>query len=175
MASFTTGGGNVLYLIACGAPPAAHLPALTRQLQGDGWDVCLVATPAALGWFDAEELADLTGHAVRSAFRRPGDPEFAPLGDAVLLCPASFNTINKWALGASDTIALGLLNEALGRHVPTVVLPWVNASLTAHPAYERNLNFLDRAGIALLPAQSVDVSVDAARLLELLPPRAGTS
>lgn len=172
MPSYTDGGGNALYLIACGAPPAAHLLALIQLLQEDAWDVCLIATPAALGWLNADDLAAVTGHPVRSAFRRPDDPEFAPLGDAVLVCPASFNTINKWALGISDTLALGLLNEALGRQVPTLVVPWVNDALAAHPAYRSSLDVLDRPAITLLPAGSVDVQVDPARLLGLLPPHA---
>jgi hypothetical protein len=32
----------------------------------------------------------------------------------VVVAPATFNTINKWALGIIDTLVLGILNEALG-------------------------------------------------------------
>jgi Flavoprotein len=35
--------------------------------------------------------------------------------DAIIVAPATFNTINKWAVGISDTLALGLLTEAIGR------------------------------------------------------------
>jgi phosphopantothenoylcysteine synthetase/decarboxylase len=37
-----------------------------------------------------------------------------PRADAVAIAPATFNTINKWVAGISDTFALGLLNEAIG-------------------------------------------------------------
>ena len=68
----------------------------------------------------------------------------------MLVCPATFNTLNKWALGINDTVALGLLNEALGRQVPTFVVPWVNDALAAHPAYEQTLKILDQAGITII-------------------------
>ncbi len=151
MPSFASTPGNVLYLIACGAPPAGHLPELIKALQDDGWDVCLIATPSALHWFDQAELAALTGHPVRSDFRRPDEPEFQPLGNAVLVCPLTFNTLNKWALGINDTLALGLLNEAVGRRVPTYAVPWVNDALAAHPAYDRHRFELDRGGVTLIP------------------------
>ena len=119
-------------------------------LQEAGWDVCGIATPAALAWFVSDDLAKLTGHPVRTNFRRPSDREFTPLGDAVLVCPATFNTLNKWALGIYDTVALGLLNEALGRQVPTFVVPWVNDALAAHPAYVQTVATLDQAAVTFI-------------------------
>jgi hypothetical protein len=35
-----------------------------------------------------------------------------PEADAVLAAPLTFNTINKWAAGISDTLALGLLSSS---------------------------------------------------------------
>jgi len=51
--------------------------------------------------------------------------------DAILVAPATYNTINKWAQGISDTYALGVLAETTGMDVPTVVLPFVNAALAS--------------------------------------------
>ena len=118
MPSFDAGPGNVLYLIVCAAPPAAQTAELVKAKQNEGWDVCVIATDMALDWFDPEQVEALTGHEVRHQFRKPGEPSFDPLGNAVLVAPATFNTINKWALGINDSLALGLLNEALGRGVP---------------------------------------------------------
>jgi phosphopantothenoylcysteine synthetase/decarboxylase len=157
MPSFGSPTGDVLYLIACAAPPAAHLAPVITTAQDDGWDVCVVATPPALAWLDLEALSDITGHPVRSEFRQPTEPEFSPLGDAVLLSPASFNTINKWAAGINDTLALGLLNEAIGRSVPVVVLPWVNDALATHPAYQRSIDVLTQASVTFVtPATERD-------------------
>src|SRR5262245_20408221 len=105
MPSFGSGQGDVLYLIVCGAPPARRSIQGVETLRRGGWDVCAVVTPAALAWIDVVGLADATGHPVRSQFRAPDDAEFAPRGDAVLVAPASFNTISKCALGINDTLA----------------------------------------------------------------------
>ena len=87
---------------------------------------------------------------------RLGRAEFAPRGDAVLVAPATFNTINKVAVGLNDTLALGLINEAIGsQSVPVAFVPWVNPSLSGHPAYHPSLTWLRSAGahIAELAAQ----------------------
>jgi hypothetical protein len=34
-----------------------------------------------------------------------------PPADAIAVAPATYNTINKWAAGISDTLALGILCE----------------------------------------------------------------
>jgi hypothetical protein len=36
----------------------------------------------------------------------------------MITCPVTFNTLNKWALGISDTLVLGLLTEAVGLGLP---------------------------------------------------------
>lgn len=36
-----------------------------------------------------------------------------PHADVILVAPATYNTINKWALGVTDNYALGILAEAL--------------------------------------------------------------
>ncbi len=80
-------------------------------------------------------------------FRKPDEPSFEPLGNAVLVAPATFNTINKWALGINDSLALGLLNEALGRAVPIEARPCLNDALAIHPAYRQALKLLADAGV----------------------------
>lgn len=65
------------------------------------------------------------GHPVRSDYRQPDDPDVLPSPDAIAVTPATFNKINKWAAGISDTLALGLLIEAIGKRLPVVALyPW---------------------------------------------------
>jgi phosphopantothenoylcysteine decarboxylase len=149
--SFGSGRGNVLYLIICAAPPARDSGRTVAALQDAGWDVCVVATPAALAWIDSTAIRKTTGHPVRSEFRAPDDPEFAPRGDAVLVAPASFNTINKVAVGLNDNLALGLINEAIGaQSVPVALVPWVNPSLSGHPAYHPSLSGLRSASVRIV-------------------------
>lgn len=150
MPSFATEPGNVLYLVVCAAPPAADTAELVRVKQAEGWDVCVVATKMALEWFDADQVEAISGHEVRSDFRKPGSESFEPLGNAILVSPATFNTVNKWALGINDTLALGLLNEALGRGISTIVVPYLNEALARHPAYLKAISLLQRLGVVIL-------------------------
>jgi CheY-like chemotaxis protein len=57
---------------------------------------------------------------------------------------------NKWAAGISDTLALGLPNEAVGLGRPIVTVPWPNVALARHPAFGRNISTLRGCGITVI-------------------------
>lgn len=142
---------RVLYVIGCAAPPVLEIADLIGQAQGRGWDTCLILTPTAAAWLEDRlpELEALTGHPVRSRYKRWGEPDVLPPADALLVAPASFNTVNKWAAGIADTLALGLITEGVGKPLPLVALPHVNAWQAAHSAFGRS--------VALLRGDGVDV------------------
>jgi phosphopantothenoylcysteine synthetase/decarboxylase len=140
----------VLYVVACGCSPASQLPEMTRAARAQGWDVCVILTPDGIKFIDAALLAEQTGHPVRSQYKDPSAPDVLPPADAFAVAPASFNTINKWAQGISDTLALGLLNEAIGLSLPIVAVPWVNAALARHPSYRRSTALLRDSGVRLI-------------------------
>ena len=140
----------VLYVIACGAPPTAELPALVRHTQAQGWDVCAILTPMATRFVDADELIKLTGHPVRVEYKDPADPDVLPPADALLVAPATFNTVNKLGSGITDTLATGLVCEGLGARRPTIIVPWANRVLSNYPAYGRNIHYLEEAGARLI-------------------------
>jgi hypothetical protein len=73
-----------------------------------------------------------------------------PPADAMIVGGASFNTLNKSALGIADTLALGLLTEGIGLGIPIAALPFVNAAQTKHPAFSRHVEALRTAGVAVL-------------------------
>ena len=141
---------RVLYVIACGGTAAAELPQFVTQAQGLGWDVCVVATPSGLKFIDAAALAEQTGHPVRSDYKQPDEPDVLPPADALVIAPATFNTINKLAAGISDTLALGLLNEGLGGGKPIIAAPFPNQALARHPAFVANLAALRSWGLELI-------------------------
>lgn len=140
----------VLYVIACGGRPAADLPAFVTRRQTDGWDVCVIATPSALKFMDTERLAELTGHPVRSDYKRPDEPDVLPAPDAIVVAPCTFNTTNKWAHGTSDTLALGLLNEAIGLELPIIAVPNPSIALAKHPAFIESINRLRSWGVTVI-------------------------
>ncbi|MGH3409336.1 MAG: flavoprotein, partial [Streptosporangiaceae bacterium] len=116
---------GVLYIVAGGAPLVARISGLITAARQRDWDPCLILTPTAASWLAAEVpgLAELSGHPVRSAYKRPGEPDVLPPAQAMAVVPATFDMINKWAAGISDNLALGLINEALGLPVPIVAVP----------------------------------------------------
>lgn len=148
-----TAGSNdrVLYVIACGGRPAGDLPDFVTWAHTQGWDVCVITTPAGTKFVDAAQLARMTGHPVRNDYKQPDDPDVLPFPpDAFVVAPATFNTINKWANGISDTLALGLLNEALAAGQPIIAVPNPNQTLARHPAFLRNLAFLRDNGVTVI-------------------------
>jgi phosphopantothenoylcysteine synthetase/decarboxylase len=141
---------GVLYAIVCGSPPAQHVDQLVVLAQDAGWDVCVVATPDGRKFIDAPALATLTGHPVRSVYKNPGDIDVLPEATAMIVAPATVNTINKWALGIADTLPLGLLVEGLGKGLPIVAMPFTNDAMAAHPAFAENLAKLRAWGVRVL-------------------------
>jgi phosphopantothenoylcysteine decarboxylase len=145
--------GNDLTVIACGTPLAERLPDLIIHLRAVGWRPTIVCTPSALQWVDHSMIEALTGAPVRSTFRTKTQPKGAP-PSAVLVCPATFNTVNKAAAGAADTYALAQLCEAMGSRLPIVVVPMVNEKLWGHPSWRTSLSVLRSAGTVLVDVQT---------------------
>lgn len=126
-------------MIACGSPLAGNVGRLVSLGQEDGWEVCVVTTPDGRKFIDEPALAGQTGYPVRSAYKNPGEPDLLPPADAMIVGPATVNTINKWAAGIADTLALGLLVEGQGKGLPIVAMPFTNVAMGAHPAFRESV------------------------------------
>lgn len=160
----------VLYAMACGSPVASDLHKLVALAQRAGWQVRVIATPHGRAFLDVPGLSEQTGHPVRSEFREDG--EALPVADAIVVAPATVNTVNKWAHGIADTLALALLIEAYGLGVPVVVVPYTNAAMAAHPAFRQSVRTLRTWGVRVLFGADVVALPrrgDAARQVEEFP------
>jgi phosphopantothenoylcysteine synthetase/decarboxylase len=140
---------RVLYVIVCAAGPAGDVARLVELAQKRGWTVQIIATPSALAFIDVPALEAQTGRVVRSEYRRPGEPKTPP-AEAIIIAPATYNTINKWANGISDTYALGILAEAPGLGIPVVVLPFVNSALAGRAPFNDSVQALRSEGVRIL-------------------------
>lgn len=147
MTSFGSVSGKVLYLVVCAVPGADGTLDRIASEQAAGWEVCLVATERALNWFDTDAAERLTGHPIQSRMRVYPDPLFEPLGDEIVVAPASFNTINKIALGLADDMPSGLVCEAIGRGVPVTIEPQLGAAFANHPVFPDHVARLEGAGV----------------------------
>src|SRR5262249_18845861 len=147
-------------------PPARDVGRLVALAQQRGWEVCVICTPDGLKFVDVPGLAAQTGHPVRARYMNPRDPEVLPPPRAVIAAPATLNTVNKWAYGIADTLALGLLIEGPGLGIPIVAIPYTNSAMAAHPAFKANIARLRSWGITVLYGDNV---------IKLHPPGTGES
>ncbi|MET7327441.1 flavoprotein [Nonomuraea sp. NPDC005650] len=141
--------GKVLYIIVCAAGPAPDVGRLVALAHDQGWTVQIVATPPALDFIDIPVLEKQTGFPVRSQYRKPDEPR-SPRADAIIVAPATYNTINKFAQGIADTYALGILSEAPGLGIPVVILPFVNSALASRTPFRRSIEDLRTDGVRVL-------------------------
>jgi phosphopantothenoylcysteine synthetase/decarboxylase len=142
--------GDVLYLVVSGAPAPEGIPALVTRLQAAGWRVLVLSTPHGAGFIDTEALERLTGEPVRIEYRMPGEAKGLPGADAVLACPLTFNSVNKFAHGHADNFAIGLLCELTGYGVPIVVVPHCKPQLAAHSAFPASIAALRGMGVEVM-------------------------
>ncbi|GAA1397293.1 flavoprotein [Catellatospora coxensis] len=133
-------------MVVCAAPPATAVSELVEALMRAGWAVDLLPTATAADWLDLPALEALTGQPIAGGTRGRAERRRVGRPDAVIVAPASFNTINKWVAGINDNAALGLLNEVFGLRVPTIVSPYVKDTLAAHPGFRRSLALLAEWG-----------------------------
>ena len=144
---------DVLYVITCAARSAEPMSIqdLVKLAQEALWDVYVIATPQATKFVEMSLLEKLTEHPIRVEYRHPEEPETLPKANAIIVAPTTFNTLNKWALGITDTLALGILCECTGLGIPIVSIPCVPAqSLARHSAFYKSIHSLKEEGVHVL-------------------------
>lgn len=142
---------QTLTVIVCGAGPAPQVSNLVRVAQADGWAVQLVATAAALPMLDIQLLEALTGTLVYTDYGQgpKGRPRNSA-ADGVLIAPATYNTINKLALGINDTYPLNVAAEAIGLRTPMAILPFMSTALAARRPFRKSVDDLRTEGVQVL-------------------------
>jgi len=147
-----TTSSRVLYLFASAAPPALDVAKVIKDAQSRDFDVCLGLTPTAARWLESRlgALALLTGHPVRSEYKMPGEPDVWPRADVIAVAPATFNTVNSWALGLAHDFVVGVVAEGIGKGIPIVAMPCVNSAYVQHRQFERSIAELRSMGVQLL-------------------------
>lgn len=139
----------VCSVVFCGAPLTRRATDVVLALRTGGIQVQAAATPAALQWLDVDGVRAATQLDVLVEQRPPGQAKRGARADAMVVLPATFNTVNKLVTGVADTYAHGLLCEHLGTGRPIVVVPFVNERLWGHPAWRQHLDLLRTWGVHL--------------------------
>lgn len=141
--------------MASAAPPVLKLDELLKLLPERGWSTSVILTPTATSWIQAYGVANNWDVEVRSEPDLPLSRGSLPVADAVLAAPLTFNTLNQWASGVSNSLALGVLNELLGASIAITAVPCAKTALRAHPAYAESISLLSAAGVELLDPDEV--------------------
>lgn len=143
---------RTLYLFGSAAPPIFDVASVIKDAQRRGFDVCLGLTPTAARWLGDQlpELEQLTGHPVRSEYKLPGEPDVWPKADVIVVAPATFNTVNAWALGITRDFVVGVVAEGIGKGILMVAMPCVNAAYVQHRQFERSVAELREMGVEVL-------------------------
>ncbi|HET8658363.1 MAG TPA: flavoprotein [Micromonosporaceae bacterium] len=143
--------GGHLQIVACGAGPATDISRLVEAARERSWTAAVTATASALAFIDVPAVEELTGSPVRTSYDASGKGRrMLPTVDALVVAPATYNTVNKLALGIADTYPLTSVAELVGRGVPTVVVPFVNAALAARTPFQRAVASLRTEGVRVL-------------------------
>ena len=142
-----------LLAVACGAGPATDIATLITIADRAGWTATVTATPSALSFLDISAIETMTGTPPRTSFEKVsnhGTARTVPKADAIIIAPATYNSINKIAAGIADTYALTVVAELVGLAVPTVVVPFVNSALATRNPYQNALRALKAEGIRIV-------------------------
>ena len=156
-----------LALVACGAPLAARVHEIASVAKGHGWRVRVIATASAMNWVDPTKVHEATGHGPLVDQRRPDEPKRFPTPGRVIVCPATFNSVNKLATGIMDNYAAGLVCEALASGTPLTIVPMVSDALWGHPAWKGHCETLRNAGVTFVDPRT-------GRVNDVRPTDAGT-
>lgn len=142
-----------LLAVPCGAGPAADIGTLISIAQQAGWSASVTATPSAVPFLDISAIETITGAAPRTGFEPPADrgqTRTVRKADAIVIAPATYNSINKLAAGIADNYALTVVAELVGVGLPTVIVPFVNAALARRTPYQKALRALEAEGVHVL-------------------------
>lgn len=137
-----------------GAYKAAEL---LRRLQKRGYDVYPMLTAAAQKFVTPYALQTLSGRpAITSLWNEGGNVEVEHIAisdsvEALLVAPATANTIAKFANGIADDF---LSTFYLSCECPVIIAPAMNAKMWRHPATVRNIDTLKRRGAHFINPES---------------------
>ena len=156
----TLSGKNILLGVTGGI--AAYKAAnLTRLLVKEGASVKVVMTPAAKQFVAPLTFATLSQNPVLTEFFNPENGEWhshVKLGvwaDAMIVAPATANTIAKMANGIADNL---LTTSYLSMRGKVFVAPAMDLDMYAHPATQRNIDALKAVGNIIIDAEAGELA-----------------
>lgn len=145
--------GKKILLGVCGSIAAYKSALLIRLLIKNGADVKVIMTAAAHDFITPLTLATLSKNPVLTQFSKDetgqwnNHVELGLWADALVIAPASANTLAKMANGICDNL---LLATYLSARCPVLFAPAMDLDMWKHPATQHNLIKLTAFGNKLI-------------------------
>jgi phosphopantothenoylcysteine decarboxylase / phosphopantothenate---cysteine ligase len=146
--------GKKIILAVTGSIAAYKTAILTRLLIKEGAQVKVVMTNAAKDFITPTTLSTLSKNPALSSFSSGENGqwnnhvELGLWGDAMVVAPASANTMAKMANGLCDNL---LLATYLSARCPVFFAPAMDLDMYQHPATKKNIETLNSFGNLLIP------------------------
>lgn len=155
--------GKRILLCISGGIAAYKTTFLTRLLIKAGAEVRIVMTESAGNFVSPLTLAALSKHEVLSGFVREeagltdwnNHVELGLWADAVLIAPATANTLSKMAAGTCDNLLLACY---LSAKCPVFFAPAMDLDMFKHPTTQKALSTLRGFGNIEIPAESGELA-----------------
>jgi phosphopantothenoylcysteine decarboxylase/phosphopantothenate--cysteine ligase len=145
-------GSRIAFVITGSIAAYKACDAVSRLVKL-GHSVRTVASESALRFVGAATLEGLTGERVLTDLFQAGAAlehiQLTRWADAVVVCPATANTLNRFASGLADDL-VGALFLAHDRSKPFLVAPAMNPAMWSHPATAEAVAKLGRWGVRFI-------------------------
>lgn len=140
--------GKKIVVGVTGGIAAYKTPLLVRLLVKAGAEVRVVATDAAFDFVTPLTLSTVSKKSVESEFSDTqgnwnNHVELGLWADAIIIAPATANTIAKMANGLCDNLLLAVY---LSARCPVAVAPAMDLDMLQHPAVRKNLKTITEFG-----------------------------
>ena len=140
-------------LCVCGGVAAYKAVEVVRRLRHRGIDVQVVMTENAQHFVGATTFQAVSGHPVRTSLwdeaaeAAMGHIELARWPDAIVIAPATANTLAKLAHGFADDLVSTL---CLATTSPLLIAPAMNHRMWLHAATQANIDTLTARGVSVI-------------------------
>lgn len=153
--------GKKIIVGVTGSIAAYKAAVLVRGLVKEGAEVRVVMTPLAKEFVTPLTMATLSKNPIAVEFFNPENGDWnshVALGewaDALLVAPATANTIAKMACGVADNL---LLTTYLSAKCPVFVAPAMDLDMYCHSATQRNIETLRQCGNHVIEPESGELA-----------------